>query len=140
MDIDYAKSQSLDLVKKSKIALVGSNGDLGYPNIKAMIKADHEGLKRIWFSTNTSSRRIAQFQSSPKACVYFVDFAEWKGLMLVGEMEILQDHDSRKRLWHSGDEKYYPQGVNDPDYSVLRFTAKWGNYYHALSNMNFEIN
>lgn len=139
MDIAYAAQQALDLVKKSKIAMVGSNGDMGYPNIKAMIKADHEGLKRIWFSTNTSSRRIAQFQSNPKACVYFVDFTERKGIMLVGEMEILQDRDSRKRLWHKGDEKYYPLGVDDPDYSVLRFTAKWGNYYHALANVNFEL-
>ncbi len=36
-------------------------------------------------------------------------------------------------------EKYYPLGVTDPDYTVLRFTSQWGNYYHALSNVTFEL-
>jgi len=63
----------------------------------------------------------------------------WKGLMLVGEVEIRQDLESRKRLWREGYEKYYPLGVNDPDYSVVLFTAHWGNYYHALANITFEL-
>ena len=29
--------------------------------------------------------------------------------------------------------------VTDPDYTVLRFTAQRGNYYHALSNVTFEL-
>lgn len=134
-----AVAKSLELVGRSTIVMVGSNGDGGHPNIKAMLKAESEGLKRIWFSTNTSSRRIAQFRRDPKSCLYFVDFTLWMGLMLVGRMEILQDPEIRQRLWHPGDEKYYPLGVNDPDYSVLRFTAAWGNYYHSLANVTFDV-
>jgi general stress protein 26 len=139
MQKDEAKGQGLALVNNARIAMLGTNGDDGYPNIKAMIKADNEGLKRIWFSTNTSSKRVAQLLRDPKACVYFVDFEQWKGLMLVGTVEVLQDAESKERLWTEGDEKYYPLGVTDPDYSVLRFTAEWGNYYHALSNLTFQV-
>jgi general stress protein 26 len=139
MQTDDAIRKSLILVENSKIALLGTNGDEGYPNIKAMLVADQEGLKRIWFSTNTSSRRVAQLRRDPKACVYFVDFSVWQGLMLVGTMEILTDPESRRRFWHPGDEQYYRLGVDDPDYSVLRFTAEWGNYYHALANATFPV-
>jgi general stress protein 26 len=139
MEKEEASQKAAALVDRSKIALLGTNGDNGYPQIKAMLVPDHEGIKRIWFSTNTSSRRVGQLRRDPKACVYFVDFQIWQGLMLVGTMEILQDADSRRRLWHPGDEQYYPQGVADPDYTVLRFTAQWGNYYHALSNVTFDI-
>ena len=59
--------------------------------------------------------------------------------MLVGDIEVLQDMESKQRLWHEGDEKYYSLGINDPDYSVLRFTARWGNYYHGLVNVSFEL-
>ena len=129
----------LELVNRSKIAMLGSNGDDGYPNIKAMIKMENEGLQTVWFSTNTSSKRVSQFVKNPKACVYFVDFDQWMGLMLVGDVEVLQDAESKQRLWREGYERYYPSGVTDPDYSVLRFTAQWGNYYHALSNVTFEL-
>ena len=139
MQKEKAIKEALALASRSGIAMVGTNGDNGYPNIKAMLKMENEGLNRIWFSTNTSSRRVGQLVQNSKTCVYFVDFEQWKGLMLVGDVEVLQDIESRQRLWREGFEKYYPLGVTDPDYSVLRFTAQWGNYYHALSNVTFEL-
>lgn len=139
MQKEEAIREALALADRSGIAMVGTNGDNGYPNIKAMIKMENEGLNRIWFSTNTSSKRVGQLVQNSKVCVYFVDFEQWKGLMLVGDVEVLQDMESRQRLWREGFEKYYPLGVTDPDYSVLRFTAQWGNYYHALSNVTFEL-
>jgi general stress protein 26 len=132
-----ARRKALALVERSGIALVGSNGDDGYPQIKALLKMETEGLKTVWFSTNTSSRRVAQFRSDPRACVYFVDFSDWMGLMLVGEMEVLSDPESRRRLWRDGYEQYYPLGVSDPDYTVLRFKAASANYYHQLDNLDF---
>ena len=42
-------------------------------------------------------------------------------------------------LWFGDAEKYYPLGVEDPDYSVLGFTAERSNYYHGLNNISFEI-
>jgi general stress protein 26 len=139
MQKEQAIHNALALVNSATIAMLGTNGDDGYPNIKAMIKMENEGLQRIWFSTNTSSRRVAQVLRDPRTCVYFVDFDQWMGLMLVGTVEVLQDAESRQRLWRPGYEKYYPLGVTDPDYSVLRFTSQWGDYYHALSNVSFEL-
>ena len=139
MQKEEAIKEALALANRSGIAMLGTNGDDGYPNIKAMLKIENEGLNRIWFSTNTSSKRVGQLVQNSKTCVYFVDFEQWKGLMLVGDDEVLQDAESRQRLWREGFEKYYPLGVTDPDYTVLRFTARWGNYYHALSNVTFEL-
>ena len=139
MQKEEAIREALALVNRSGIAMLGTNGDKGYPNVKAMIKMENEGLNRIWFSTNTSSQRVSQLLQNAKACVYFVDFEQWMGVMLVGDVEVLQDMQSRQRLWREGFEKYYPSGVTDPDYSVLRFAARWGNYYHALSNVTFAL-
>lgn len=139
MTKEEAVDKALSLVNRSQIVMLGTIDDKGHPNIRAMIKMENEGLKRIWFTTNTSSRKIPQLKMNPKACVYFVDFDKWMGLMLIGNTEILQDPESRHRCWRDGFEKYYPQGVNDPDYSVLRFTAQWGKYYHSLAHITFEL-
>ncbi len=138
MQKEEAIREALALANRSGIVMLGTNGDDGYPNIKAMIKMENEGLNRIWLSTNTSSKRVNQLVRDSKACIYFVDFEKWMGLMLVGEVAVLRDLESRQRLWRDGFEKYYPLGMADPDYCVLRFTARWGNYYHALSNVTFE--
>ena len=139
MEKEQALKRGLELVNRSGFAMLGTNGVEGYPNIKAMIKVENVGLKEVWFSTNTSSKRVAQLKENPKTCVYFADLEKYEGLMLTGTVDVLQDEESRKRLWTDGCEKYYPLGVNDPDYSVLRFTALKGNYYHGLQNMSFDV-
>jgi len=138
MDKQEIYHASLNLANRSAIAMLGTIAENDYPNIKAMIKKDNEGLKVVWFSTNSSSKRVQQLINDPRTCVYFVDHANWEGLMLVGDIEVLQDAESRMRLWQEGDEKYYPLGVNDPDYTVLRFTTYSCNYYHGLANLTFE--
>lgn len=139
MDKQEAMAQGLQLVERSRICLLGTNGEDGFPNIKAMMNAKHEGMNRIWLSTNTSSRRVQQLKKNNRACVYYVDDQDFEGLMLTGTIQILQDLKSKQMLWADGDEKYYPLGVEDPDYSVLCFTAHKGNYYHKLKNITFEI-
>jgi len=46
-DEKEAMSQGLELVEKSAICMLGTNGDDGFPNIKAMLSLKHEGLKKI---------------------------------------------------------------------------------------------
>jgi general stress protein 26 len=145
MQREEAMREALSLVNRSNFAMLGTNGEDGYPNIKAMfnmntiLKIETNNMKTIWFSTNTSSKRVAQLNRDHRACVYFVDFDQVKGLMLVGDIEVLQDIESKQFLWNEDSKKYYTLGVTDPDYTVLRFTARWGNYYHALSNVTFEL-
>ncbi len=119
--------------------MVGSIDSVGFPNIKAMLNCKSEGLKKFWFSTNTSSKRVEQFKVNPQASVYFLDQTNFKGLMLKGTMTVLQDETSRKLLWKDGDEIYYPLGINDPDYSVLCFTASEANFYYNLAILYFDI-
>lgn len=136
---EEAVQKSLALIERCEIAMVGSHGNDGYPNIKAMFKYDTQGLKTAIFSTNTSSRRVAQFKANAKACIYYYDPDLFMGVNLVGEMEIVEDLAVKEHLWRDGWEAYYPLGVMDPEYCLLRFTAKSGNYYHGLQNISFEI-
>ena len=139
MDQQEAMVEGLRLIERSNICLLGTNGEDGFPNIKAMMNAKHEGINKIWLSTNTSSRRVQQLKKDNRACVYYVDNEDFKGLMLTGTIQIVQDFESRHMLWVDGNERYYPLGVEDPDYSVLYFTAHKGNYHHKLKNITFEI-
>ena len=131
--------ESNQLVENTKIVMVGTNGENGYPNIKAMMRLKHDGLKKFWLSTNTSTKRVQLLKKDNKVCLYFVDENNFAGLMLIGTIEILQGRASKEMLWADGCEVYYPLGVDDPDYTVLCFTSEYGNYYRHLKNVNFKI-
>ncbi len=129
-----------NLIDKQKIAFIASVDENGFPNLKAMLRPrKRDGLKEIWFTTNTSSMRVAQYRQNPKAGVYFCDRRFFRGAMLVGTMEVLEDSVIKEEIWERGDTMYYPKGVTDPDYCVLKFTAKSGRYYSNFSSESFEV-
>ena len=127
------------LVERSKFVFVASVNENGEPNIKVMFAKDRDKMGVYYMSTNYSSKRVQQFQQNPKACIYFCDEKNFQGLRLNGNMEACTDRTNRERLWEERDIMYYPQGVDDPDYCVLKFTAQRGNYYHGLRNVDFQI-
>ena len=129
-----------NIMDKQSIAYISSIDEEGFPNTKAMLAPrKREGMKTIYFTTNTSSMRVKQFRSNPKACVYFCDKRFFRGVMLRGTMEVLEDSESKEMIWHPGDTMYYPLGVTDPDYCVLKFTATNGRYYSNFSSENFIV-
>jgi general stress protein 26 len=129
-----------NLIDKQGVAFVASVDDDGFPNMKAMLPPrKREGIRRFWFTTNTSSMRAAQYRDNPKACVYFYDKRFFRGVMLKGTMEVLTDAESKEMIWQDSDIVYYSGGVTDPDYCVLRFTAVSGRYYANFKSENFEV-
>ena len=54
-------------------------------------------------------------------------------------MEVLEDSASKEMIWREGDTMYYPGGVTDPDYCVLKFVAESGRYYAKFHSESFEV-
>lgn len=130
-----------NLVNKQSTCFIGSVDAAGFPNIKAMLKpCERDGIKTFWFHTNTSSQRTRQYKDNTKACLYFCDKRFFRGVMLLGTMEVLEDRAEKDRLWQDDYVKYYSGGPADPDYCIFRFTAFAGRYYSNFSSEDFEIN
>lgn len=55
-------------------------------------------------------------------------------------MVVLTNAASKAMIWQEDDTQYYPQGVTDPDYCVLRFTAVSGRYYRNFRSEEFTVN
>jgi len=129
-----------NLIDKQGISFIASIDSDGFPNMKAMLPPrKREGIKMFWFTTNTSSMRVSQYRDYPRAGIYFYDKRFFRGVMLRGTMEILEDASSKEMIWQDGDTMYYPGGVTDPDYCVLKFTAQNGRYYSNFKSENFDL-
>jgi len=129
-----------NIIDKQSVSFIGSVDADGFPNMKAMLPPrKREGIKEFWFTTNTSSMRVAQYRDAPKACIYFMDKRFFRGVMLIGVMEVLEDSASKEMIWQDGDTTYYPLGVTDPDYCVLKFTAQKGRYYSNFASEDFVV-
>ena len=136
---DFVKTAE-NVIEKASVAIISYVGPEGFPVSKAMLAPrEREGIKYFWFSTNTSSNKTKCFKINPKASIYFFDKRYFKGVSLVGTIEVLETPEARARIWRDGDTMYYHEGANDPDYCVLKFTARKGSYYGSLKSENFTI-
>ncbi len=132
------KQELASLMEQAKTVYLSSVDEYGYPNTKAMFSLQRDGFGVHYFSTNLSSKRAAQFQSNPKACIYYCNESNFQGLLLTGIMELCTDAYHKELLWRDGFERYYPQGAADEDYVVFKFTAEQGRYYPG-STQTFAI-
>ncbi len=143
----------LDLLDTAEAAIVTTVDPDGFPQTRAMFNLRRSeqfpglaGLFRehkvdflVYFTTNTSSPKIAQIRTNPKVSVYYHKPREFRGLMLSGDMEIVVDKEEKERIWQKGWEMYYPGGVHDPDHTVLRLLPAAVKYYHQLQFFHFDL-
>ncbi len=112
-----------------------SVGADGYPRTRAMLNlrnreqypdqvpiyADHSSDLMTYVATNTCSQKRVELEANPRICLYFSHPADFFGVCLVGDVEIVDDMEIKKALWVDGWAQYFPTGkVDDPDFTLLR--------------------
>ena len=85
--------------------------------------------------------RVNQYKNNSNASIYFYHkgLIKYVGVMLKGKMEVLTDKETKNMIWKRTDTMFYKNGVTDPDYCVLKFTATCGRYYCNLNTESFDI-
>lgn len=122
-------SEIKQMIDRSLFATLGYPAPDGSVQLRRVFCVWHRGIGGHLISTNTSSAHVQHLLQNGTASLYFSDDAAFCGLCLSGRITVHRTGAYKALLWNDGDEKYYPQGVNDPDYCVLEFTAEQGSFY-----------
>lgn len=109
--------------------------NLGNPTLFPDLRNFFTGDFAAYFSTNTSSEKMSQLAPGKMSSVYYFDPKTIEGLLIVGELEIVEDKKTKAGFWQEGWMMYYKGGVDDPDYTLLRLAPRSYKYY----NGNFEV-
>lgn len=129
-----------NIIDKQSICYISSIDEDGFPNTKAMLQPRRRnGIKEIYLTTNTSSLKVKSIKNNSKACLYFCDKRFFRGVMLRGYAEVLEDQESKDMIWRCGDTLYYREGKTDPDYCVIKFTSISARYYSNFKSVDVEI-
>ena len=129
-----------NMIDKAGMAIISYIDDEGFPVSRAMLAPrERIGIREFWFTTNTSSDKVRLYRENPNASIYFVDKRFFRGVCLSGTMEVLETPEAKEKIWREGDAMYFPYGVTDPDYCVLKFTAVKGRYYANFKSENFSV-
>ena len=153
MTEDEHKKMAIQLMETAKAVFVTTIDKTGYPQTRAMFNLrnkeqwpklvplfrDHKGDFMALFTTNTSSTKITDIRNNSAVSVYYCNPDEWRGLMLGGNIEIVEDPELKKTVWHDGWEKYYPKGYDDPDHTILRIFPTAGRGWNQSTTYRFDL-
>jgi general stress protein 26 len=130
LDAATAKSRVLQMIEKEKDLYVSlaTFGPDGYPDVRVLLVSANDGVDSIWFATGTESPKIVQLQKNPKAAIYGYDMAAMTEFRLFGSIELLHDSVSRRKIWRDCFLQHFPEGVDSPTMTVLRFNTDHGAY------------
>lgn len=144
--MDELRPLAQDLLESAPVALVTTIDGDGMPNSRAMFNLRHRTmfpglLARDGFTTflttNTSSPKLAELAIHPGISLYYCLPEEWRGLMLGGIAEIVDDAAIKRRIWRADWLRYYPGGWDDPDHTLLRLRPTRIKYYHQMRHASF---
>ncbi|TFG24661.1 MAG: hypothetical protein EU533_01865 [Promethearchaeota archaeon] len=152
MDLEEVKKLSLELIESSKAAYLTTINLEGYPITRAMFNLRNkeqfpeftEFFKQldnefeIYISTNTSSSKTEHVKRNPKISVYYCEPEDFKGVMFNGDVEIIEDMEIKRQIWLDWWTKYYFEGLEDPDYTLLRLKPFEAQFYYKLQKTTFQ--
>jgi len=108
----------------------------GYPTTSTLSIAKADGIRHITFGGSLESNKVKRIKESSRAsvCIFDDNFESgaYYNITLVGDIEILTDPESKKAAWYPALEGHFANGVDDPDYCVLKFTTKRYNLWVDL--------
>lgn len=153
MDPGAWRSACRELMETSLAAYLTTLDADGYPRTRAMLNlrhraqyprlvalyGGHEDDLLTYFTTNTSSLKVAQIKANPKAAAYYCDPPSFRGLMLGGDLEVIDDATLRHGIWTDGWERYYPGGPDDPDHTVLRLRPQFAEGWWRGERIAFRL-
>lgn len=153
MELNEVKKLSVELIENSLVAYFSTIDSEGFPITRALLNTRfkerypefsnfYENLDNkymVYFSTNTSSSKIEHIKKNPKVSVYFCDPENFKGVMFGGDIEIVEDMAIKREFWLDRSKRYYPKGLEDPDYTILRFKPKSARFFYKLQQVQFDL-
>ncbi|MCE7746170.1 MAG: pyridoxamine 5'-phosphate oxidase family protein [Candidatus Heimdallarchaeota archaeon] len=145
MNEEEIKKFAKELMLKAQPAYLATIDGNGLPQIRAVenirnpekfphdakILLEYDNSLTPYISTNTSSDKIKQILANNSAAMHFCSPDEYKGIMMQGIIEIVNDPELKKRIWHEGMRQYYPKGHTDPDFTILRLRPKFMKAWHS---------
>lgn len=144
---------TLDLMTRTKAAYLTTIDEDGLPQIRAIenlrnpdkfphqskVFVGYDDNFLVFISTNTSSEKVKQIKNNPNIAIYYCIPEEYKGVMIRGYAEIESDLEIKKKIWEKRMKIYYPEGVKDPDFALIRLIPNYIKAFYRLQTYIIDL-
>lgn len=93
---------------------------------------DDEG--NIWFFSKDSSNKNTEITADKRVQLFYTSSKNSEYLSVYGEATILSDTDKAAELWSAWAKAWFPEGVDDPELTIIKVTPLDSYYWDTKNN------
>jgi general stress protein 26 len=131
----FAKTNKI--IKNCDAAYLGVIDEDGCPHVSTVSVIKPKNMLEAYFSTGMNSNKIKRLLRDKRASVCFR--AGGNNISLTGEAEILTDQVTKSYYWLEWFINHFPGGETDPNYCIIKFTAKRASLWIDNESAEFLI-
>ncbi len=113
------RSEALKIIRDAYFATLITLDNNGIPKARIMEPFPPEADFTIWLATNPRSRKVREINNCPIITLHYFDKKRLGYVSLYGRASLVNDADTKSKIWKDGWEKFYPD--KDKDYLLIRF-------------------
>ncbi|MGD8194385.1 pyridoxamine 5'-phosphate oxidase family protein [Herbiconiux sp. P18] len=118
-----------ELVKKFRFAMLTTVDDQGQLVAHPLTVQEAEFDGDLWFIVGAHASSLENLLVNPSAGVSLSSNDAW--VSLTGTAGVVDDRAKVKELWGSTLEAWFPEGPDDPNVRLLKFTADGAEYWDS---------
>ena len=131
----FAKANQI--IKTCDAAYLGVIDENGCPHVSTVSTIKPVDIFTAYFATGTGANKTKRLLCDKRASVcYRID---GNNITLVGEGSILTDQATKSRCWLDWFINHFPGGETDPNYCIIKFTAKRASLWIDNESAEFAI-
>ena len=129
MDKEELITKSVELLQeKVGVCSVAYVTEDGYPHICILKPIGSQGIKTIYFSTVSNTKKVGRYRENGKAGVTFYHGED--SVTLLGKMTVIKDKETKDCMYQDWMDEHFADGSkNLSEYAVLKFVANEATIY-----------
>jgi len=128
------------LINQIDICLFTTRGHGGQLHARPMSNNGQvEWDGRSWFFAPTDGRLVAELQADPAAVAAYRAEEGFTFVSVSGQATIESDADLKRRYWLPELERWFPEGPDDPNVSLIRLDAEEAQWWTADGDGNADL-
>jgi general stress protein 26 len=118
-----------ELLRDERIGMFTTTAPDGTLTSRPMALQEVEFDGDLWFFASRTSRKVAHLAANPQVNVATIGSSSW--VSLTGHATVVDDLATKKELWNTVVEAWFPDGPEDRDVVLLRVAAGSAEYWDS---------
>jgi len=126
-------------IKSIRFAMLTTVNDDQSLSSRPMTQQQLDDNGVLWFFISDESQLARDISSHPKISVTFAEPADSIYVSISGDAQVLKYREKAEELWSPAIAAWFPNGIDDPHLSLIKFTVHSAEYWDSHSNKMLQL-